>query len=132
MERLKKKYDTARGLVPKPIIDKTAGARVGIITYGSSIPAVEEARFMMKKAVKLKTDLLRLRALPCTPEVQEFINKYDRLYIVEANRDGQLCQILSAVFPQQASRFRPACHSDGLPLTASWVRDAILAREEKS
>ncbi len=52
-------------------------------------------------------------------------------YIVEANRDGQLRQILSAVFPDQASKFRSVCHSDGLPLTAKWVKDTILAVETK-
>jgi len=92
---------------------------------------VEEALALLKQAGGPKTAFLRLRALPCTLEVQDFIKKYDRIYIVEANRDGQLRQILSAVLPDQAPKFRSACHSDGLPLTAKWVKEAILVQEEK-
>ncbi len=129
MSRLKKKYDTARTLVPQPVIKATKGATVGIIAYGSTEPAVEEARALLKQAGGPKIAFLRLRALPCTAEVQDFTKKYEHIYIVEANRDGQLRQILSAVLPDQASKFRSACHSDGLPLTAKWVKETILAQE---
>jgi 2-oxoglutarate ferredoxin oxidoreductase subunit alpha len=131
MERLKKKYDTARTLVPRPVIKARKGATVGIIAYGSTEPAVEEARGLLEMTGGPKTAFLRLRALPCTADVQDFIKKYEHIYIVEANRDGQLRQILSAVLPEQATRFRSACHSDGLPLTAKWVKETILAQEDK-
>jgi len=131
MARLKKKYDTARTLVPKPIITATKGATIGIIAYGSTEPTVEEALILLKQAGGPNAAFLRLRALPCTSEVQDFIKNYEHIYIVEANRDGQLHQILSAVLPDQAPRFRSACHSDGLPLTAKWVKETILAQEEK-
>jgi 2-oxoglutarate ferredoxin oxidoreductase subunit alpha len=131
LARLARKYDTARGLVPKPIIEKTKGAAIGIIAYGSSAPAVDEARLLLKQADGPKSDYLRLRALPCTTEVQDFIRQHDRLYIIEANRDGQLCEILSATIPDQAAKFRSAAHIDGLPLTAKWIKDTILAQEEK-
>jgi 2-oxoglutarate ferredoxin oxidoreductase subunit alpha len=129
--RLKKKYDTARTLVPKPVIERTPGAEIGIIAYGSTDPAVQEARALLKQAGGPKTAYLRMRALPCTQEVYKFVEKYDRVYIVEANRDGQLREILSASMPDQAPKLRSACHTDGLPMTAQWVRDAILAQEEK-
>ena len=131
MTRLKKKYNTARSLVPKPVIESDKDATFGIIAYGSTEPAVTEARGLMMQSGGPKTAFLRLRALPCTAEVQDFINKFERIYIVEANRDGQLRQILSAVLPDQASKFRSACHSDGLPLTAKWVKATILTQEEK-
>jgi 2-oxoglutarate ferredoxin oxidoreductase subunit alpha len=131
MQRLKHKYETSRTLVPKPLIEKTPGAKVGLITYGSSEAAVREARILLKQAGGLKTDLLRIRALPCTQEVFDFINKHERTYIIEANRDGQMRQILSAIIPDQAPRLRSAAHSDGLPLTARWVKESILAQEEK-
>ncbi len=130
MARLKKKYDTARTLVPEPIIEVEEGATIGIIAYGSTEPAVEEARALLKQAGNLKTAFLRLRAFPCTNEVQDFIKKYNPIYIVEANRDGQMRQILSAVMPELASKFRSACHSDGLPLTANWVKESILEQEK--
>jgi len=74
---------------------------------------------------------MRLRALPCTQQAQDFIKEHERIYVVEANRDGQLVQILSAVMPSQANKFRSAAHSDGMPLTAKWVEESILAQEEK-
>jgi 2-oxoglutarate ferredoxin oxidoreductase subunit alpha len=130
MARLKKKYDTARTLVPKPVIKAGRGATLGIIAYGSSDPAVDEALALLRKAEGPKFAYMRLRALPCTSEVQNFIQKYERIYIVEGNRDGQLRQILSSVLPDQAPKFRSVCHSDGLPLTAKWVKEAILAQEK--
>ena len=131
MTRLKVKYNTARTLVPKPVIKSSKGSAIGVIYYGSTAPAVEEALSSLKRAVGLKTASLRLRALPCTDEVQDFIKKYERIYIVEANRDGQLRQILNSLMPDLASRFHSVCHSDGLPLTAKWVKESILAQEEK-
>jgi len=131
MLRLKKKYDTARAFVPKPVVKTMRGSRVGIIAYGSTDPAVEEALKLLKHTNDLKTSYLRLRSLPCTDEVQDFIRKYERVYIIEANRDGQLRQIISALLPDLATRLRSACHSDGLPLTASWITKTILAQEQE-
>jgi 2-oxoglutarate ferredoxin oxidoreductase subunit alpha len=130
MARLKKKYDTARTLVPAPVIEAARGAKIGIVAYGSTGPAVDEARVLLEQANGPKTAYLRMRALPCTKEVHEFVKKYERIYIVEANRDGQMKQILSMAMPGEAPRFRSACHSDGLPLTARWVKDAILEQEK--
>jgi 2-oxoglutarate ferredoxin oxidoreductase subunit alpha len=131
MLRLKHKYDTARSLVPQPVIERTPGATVGLLTYGSSEGAVREARAMLKKVGGPKTDLLRIRALPCSRKVFDFVKKHERIYIVEANRDGQMRQILSAIMPDQAPKFRSAAHNDGLPLTARWVKEAILSQEVK-
>jgi 2-oxoglutarate ferredoxin oxidoreductase subunit alpha len=131
MNRLKKKYDTARSLVPEPIIEKTTDATIGMIAFGSTVAAVNEARVFLAREKGLKSDFMRLRALPCTQRAQDFIKDHERIYVVEANRDGQLVQILSAVMPTQATKFRSAAHSDGMPLTAKWVEESILAQEEK-
>jgi len=72
-----------------------------------------------------------MRALPCTQSVYEFVKKYERIYIVEANRDGQMKQILSAAMPDQAPKFRAVAKSDGMPLTAKWVKETILSLEVK-
>jgi 2-oxoglutarate ferredoxin oxidoreductase subunit alpha len=104
---------------------------VGILTYGSCEAAAREARDMLEKAGLAKTDFLRMRALPSTKEVVDFIAEHERIYVVETNRDGQMCEILSATMPEQAPKFRSAAHSDGLPLTARWVKETILAQEEK-
>jgi 2-oxoglutarate ferredoxin oxidoreductase subunit alpha len=130
MLRLKRKYLSASSLVVKPLIKKMPGAKVGLLTYGSSEAAVREARIMLRKNDGLKTNFLRMRALPCTREVSDFIMKHERIYVVEANRDGQMCQILSALMPDQAPKLRSTAHSDGLPLTANWVKETILAQEK--
>lgn len=131
MARLKKKYETARTLIPAPVIEKHAGAKIGMIAYGSSTAAVDEARVLLNKAAAMKTAYMRIRALPCTKDVNKFIDQYDRIYVIEANRDGQLNQILSASIPAQANKLRSLSFSDGLPLTARWIKDAILAQELK-
>jgi 2-oxoglutarate ferredoxin oxidoreductase subunit alpha len=132
MARLKQKYETARTLVPGPVIQKTRGATVGIIAFGSTEAAVQETRSLLKQEKGLATDFMRLRALPCSKEAFDFIKKHERVYVVEANRDGQMRQILTMVVPpEQTAKLRSVCHSDGLPLTAGWVKDAILAQEEK-
>jgi 2-oxoglutarate ferredoxin oxidoreductase subunit alpha len=131
MVRLKHKYDTARSIVPKPIVLRMKNSEIGIIAFGSTEAAVREARDIMKQDKGLNSDFLRIRALPCTKEVFDFVEKHDRIYIVEANRDGQLRQILSTVMPDQARKFRMAAHNDGLPLTANWIQEAILSQEKK-
>jgi 2-oxoglutarate ferredoxin oxidoreductase subunit alpha len=130
MLRLKRKYLTASTLVPKPLFEKTPGAKIGLLTYGSSEAAVREARIILKQAGGLKTNFLRMRALPFSKEVADFIRKHERIYVVEANRDGQMCQILSTIMPDQAAKLHSVAHSDGLPLTANWVKEAILAKEK--
>ncbi len=131
MLRLKRKYAAARSLVPKPVFEKTTGTKVGLLTYGSCEAAVREARVLLNHARGPKTDFLRMRALPFTKDISDFIKNHERIYIVEANRDGQMRQILSAIMPDQASRLRSAAHSDGLPLTAKWIEETILAQEEE-
>ena len=131
MARLARKFDTARTLVPKPVIETVKGAEVGLIAYGSTAPAVEEARHLLEQDKGPKTGFLRLRALPCTDEVDKFVKSHQRVYVVEANRDGQLRQILSMTMPEQGHKLISACHSDGLPLTAGWVKETILAQEVK-
>ncbi len=127
--RLKKKYETARGLIPSPILDEPKGSSRGIIAYGSSDQAVKEARDLLSREKGITTAYLRLRGLPWSDQVLDFVKRHDRIYVVEGNRDGQLRQVLSADMPAQADRFVSIAHSDGLPLTAKWIMDKILECE---
>jgi 2-oxoglutarate ferredoxin oxidoreductase subunit alpha len=131
MDRLKQKYHTAKNYVPKPVVINKSGAAIGIIGFGSATPAIEEARHQLEKDHRLKTNYLRLRAIPFTKEVGDFLKKNDKVYIVEMNRDGQLHQILVAAYPEYATKLIPVAFSDGMPATAKWVREAILASEKK-
>jgi 2-oxoglutarate ferredoxin oxidoreductase subunit alpha len=74
---------------------------------------------------------LRLRAVPFSEEVEEFIDQHEKVYVVEMNRDGQMKQLLTIEFPQHATKLASIAFMDGLPLTANYVRDAILTHEEK-
>ncbi len=124
MARLGRKFETARQLVPPPVEDRAEGAEVGIISYGSADSAVKEARDLLAKA-GIKTSYLRLRALPMTQQTTDFIAAHQRMYVVELNTDAQMLQLLRLHAPELATRVLACNHSDGLPLTAKWIADAI-------
>ncbi|HTS79804.1 MAG TPA: 2-oxoacid:acceptor oxidoreductase subunit alpha [Myxococcaceae bacterium] len=129
LDRLERKMDTARRELPAPILDGT-GAEVGIIGYGSSHHALVESRDQMLREKGLKTDYLRVLAYPFSPEVQAFVERHQRVYVVEQNRDGQLAALLKLDLPAELiTRLRPVAHIPGLPLDARSVTDEIVARE---
>lgn len=130
LDRLLQKLEHARTLAPQPLVE-ASGQRIGIITFGSAEPAVQEARDQMA-ASGLQTDYLRIRSLPFSPVVKEFIASHEVLYVVELNRDGQMRQLLTIDYPELASKLVSVCHTDGLPLTANWVMEKIYLQEEKS
>jgi 2-oxoglutarate ferredoxin oxidoreductase subunit alpha len=127
LNRLKKKYYTARTLVPKPSID-SAGSRIGFIAFGSTDPAIHEARTLLKEQ-GINTDYMQIKAVPFTTEVKEFIAAHEVNYVVELNRDGQMHGLLLLDNPEFAGRLVSLAHLDGLPLTAKWVMDAFLSKE---
>jgi 2-oxoglutarate ferredoxin oxidoreductase subunit alpha len=133
MERLLKKFENSRELMPKPEIRENSNREktdIGVIAFGSTDPAIREAQDKLGDE-DVSFDYLRLRALPIGSEVKEFILKYQRVYVIEMNRDGQLHQILSLEVPAHAENLTPITKNDGLPLTAEWVKTAILAQESK-
>ncbi len=132
MERLKKKQETAKQYVPAPVLHTMKGATVGIISYGSTEAAVFEAQHQLNTEHGIKSDFLRIRALPFTQEVDEFLAKYDQIFIVEMNRDGQMDQILKTEYAQFAPKFKSVAFGDGMPASAKWVREGILAKYESS
>ncbi len=125
MQRLKKKYKTVEQYVPRPIVQQVEGAEAGLIFYGSTEPAVEEARARLA-AAGLKLSALRIRALPFTEEVPAFIEKHNTVIVIEMNRDGQMCQLLCAAYPALAPKLRSVAYVDGLPASAKWVQEGIL------
>ncbi len=122
--RLRRKFDTARTLVPAPILDEVAGARIGIISLGSNDPAIEEARSRLR-ATGVETSYLRLRALPISEEVEAFVQQYDTVYVIENNFDGQLHHILTSELPSHAPKLVSTSKCDGLPLSARWITEQI-------
>jgi 2-oxoglutarate ferredoxin oxidoreductase subunit alpha len=129
LQRLKRKYQSAREYVPKPIVEKMPTAKIGIIAFGSSAPAIIEARHQLDEA-GIASDFLRVRALPFTDEVANFVDEHDDIYVVEMNRDGQLHQLLTIEYPNKATALKSVAYTDGLPLTARRVREMIVAKME--
>lgn len=122
--RLHRKFETARTLVPAPVLDEVAGARIGIISLGSNDPAIQEARSRLRSA-GIETSYLRLRALPISETVRTFSGKYDAVYVIENNFDGQLHNILVHEMSMHATRLISASKCDGLPLSARWITEQI-------
>ncbi len=131
LDRLKRKFYTAKTIVPQPIVQEEAGAKIGIIAFGSSHWAVEEARDQLREESGIQTSYLRIRAYPFTPQIDEFIRKYDRIYVVEQNRDAQMLSLLLIDGEAQfAARLRSVLHYNGLPIDARSISDDILAQEK--
>ncbi len=128
MDRLAKKYETARSFVPPPVVDRVPGAEVGILGFGSSHWAIVEARDLLT-VEGLKTSYLLLKAVPFTNDVRSFIEACDRVYVVEQNRDAQMASLLTMEYPDLATKLRPVLHYDGLPIDAESVVERIKERE---
>ena len=130
VERLARKFETARQYVPQPVIDLDPEARVGIIAFGTTHFAVEESRDQLSRESALPTSYLRLRAYPFTGDLAEFINRHDRVYVVEQNRDAQMFGLMRMEMdPALTARLRSVRHFNGLPVDARSVTDEILAQE---
>jgi 2-oxoglutarate ferredoxin oxidoreductase subunit alpha len=128
MDRLKRKLETARTMVPAPEVSTTTGAKIGLIAYGSSHWAVIESRAELA-AQGLSTSYMRVRGLPLPASVAEFVKAHDRVYVVEQNRDGQLSERIRLESPERATRIKSVLHYDGLPLDARSVTVGVLAHE---
>jgi 2-oxoglutarate ferredoxin oxidoreductase subunit alpha len=126
LARLTRKFETAREFLPAPIVDERDGATVGIITIGSNHPAVVEARDRLR-AEGIETSYLRLRGLPIAHSVFDFMSKYERIFVVENNFDGQLFKVLVNAQPASAPKMVSAAKCNGLPLSARWITDTILS-----
>lgn len=132
MERINRKFETARSFVPRPELVSTGKSKIGIIAYGTSHWAIVESRDQLRKEYNFETDYLRMRAYPFTREVHEFIEKHDRVYVVEQNRDAQMLSLLKLdISPELTPRLRSISHIHGLPLDARSVTDEIMTMEGK-
>jgi 2-oxoglutarate ferredoxin oxidoreductase subunit alpha len=129
MARLLKKLETAKRYVPQPRVED-AGARVGLLAYGTTHWAIVECRDQLAQEHGLPTDYLRLRAYPFSREVEEFIRRHDRVYVVEQNRDRQLFSLLKVELPVElAPKLRSVAHIHGLPADARSITEEIIRKE---
>jgi len=129
MDRLSRKFETARGALPAPVIDESTKSPVGLIAFGSTHAAVVEARQALE-AARRPVDYLRVRALPLSPQVVEFVSRHERVYVVEQNRDGQIYDLIRlALPPALVGRVHSIRHYDGQPIPADAIIEPLLESE---
>jgi 2-oxoglutarate ferredoxin oxidoreductase subunit alpha len=130
MDRLARKFETARQFVPKPAVEMVAGAKIGFIGFGTSHWAIGESRDQLREETDVKVSYFRLRAYPFNDELVKFIDAHERVYVIEQNRDAQLLQLIKLdVTPERVARLRSVLHYNGLPIDARTITDDVLAQE---
>jgi 2-oxoglutarate ferredoxin oxidoreductase subunit alpha len=128
MERLLKKFETAKEFVPQPVHRRAGkGSRFGVIYYGSTSPALDEALAILEGEA-LYVDAMRVRAFPFPDEVIEFVANHDHVFVVEQNRDAQLRTLLVAEAMLPSEKLTPVLHYDGTPITARFIHSQIAQR----
>jgi 2-oxoglutarate ferredoxin oxidoreductase subunit alpha len=128
MQRLQKKFRTACGLLPAPVLGRMhKSARFGVIYYGSTAPAMEEALDALEDHGAV-LDIMRLRAFPFHDEVAAFIARYDKVFVVEQNRDAQMRMLLVNECNVDPNKLIPILHYDGTPITARFIIREIAGR----
>ncbi len=129
MDRLNRKFETARKALPAPVIDESAKSPVGLIAFGSTHVAVVEARERLADSGRT-FDYMRIRALPLSAEVAEFVRRHERVYVVEQNRDGQMFDLIRLALPPDLSeRARSIRHYDGQPIPADAIIEPLMETE---
>jgi len=127
MERLLRKYETARKLLPPADLrEATKPTRIGVIYYGSTSAAMGEAAELLADD-GVHVDALRIRAFPMTHEVADFIERHERIYVVEQNRDAQMRTLISTDLGVATDRWTPVLHYNGMPTSARFVYREIAA-----
>lgn len=123
VDRLARKWDTAKKYVPAPLIDGT-NKKLGVICYGVTQPAIEEARDILKSE-GIDWDILRIRAIPFTPEIENFVINHEKIFVLDLNRDAQMHQLIKMDMPQHWNKLTSIKHYDGTPVTADFVAQQI-------
>jgi 2-oxoglutarate ferredoxin oxidoreductase subunit alpha len=130
MLRLARKFETAKTLVPKPILEGTGQQKVGIIAFGTSHFAVVESRDQLDRECEIPIDYLRIRAYPFTQEIHDFVARHDRIYVVEQNRDAQMLNLLKIdLDPVEVVKLHSVLHFNGLPIDARSITSDIASQE---
>ncbi|MGA8279129.1 MAG: 2-oxoacid:acceptor oxidoreductase subunit alpha, partial [Rhodanobacteraceae bacterium] len=128
MQRLERKFESAKAVLPQPIITDSAESRCdGAVFFGSTSPAMAEAMSVLR-ARGMALDTLRVRAYPFADSIGAFIAAHKRVFVVEQNRDGQLRSLLIEQFGTDPAKLLPVLHFDGTPITARFIAAAIGER----
>jgi 2-oxoglutarate ferredoxin oxidoreductase subunit alpha len=126
LDRLMKKWNTAKKLVPRAVIDATAGSDVGLVSIGSCDGAVREAMDVLR-AQGVGVDYMRVRAFPFSEDVERFLAAHKTIFVIEQNRDAQFRSLLVLETPVEKSKLRSLLHYDGLPISSHFIVEGVLA-----
>jgi 2-oxoglutarate ferredoxin oxidoreductase subunit alpha len=130
MERLARKFETARKLVPGPVVVKDGSSKIGFIAYGSTDFALRESLDQIKKQYGQEIDYLRVRAYPFAHEIHDFVASHERIYVVEQNRDAQLASLLKLDLPAEDTvKLRSILHYNGWPVDACSITAEFATKE---
>ena len=130
MERLSRKFDNARKLVPAPVVVKNGTSRVGVLAFGTTDFALRESLDQIKKEHGQEVDYMRIRAYPFAHEILDFVAAHDRVYVIEQNRDAQLATLLKIDLPaDQVVKLRSILHYNGLPIDARTITEEFVTKE---
>src|SRR5579872_5253418 len=130
MDRLARKFETARSHVPVPVVQSNPKAKIGFIGFGTSHYATEESRDQLREEMKVETSYFRLRGYPFNDELAKFVDAHERIYVIEQNRDAQMRQLMKLeLTPERQTKLRSVLHYNGLPIDARSITDDVLAQE---
>jgi 2-oxoglutarate ferredoxin oxidoreductase subunit alpha len=130
MDRLARKFETMRNLLPAPVIVRNSKSKIGFLAFGSTDCALNESLDQIKKRYGLDADYLRIRAFPFAPAIHEFVAAHERIYVVEQNRDAQLASLLKLDLPAaHAARLRSILHYNGMPVDAESITEEFARQE---
>ena len=126
LDRLRRKWDTAKRLVPRAAIDATAGSDIGLVSIGSCEGAIHEAIDILKTH-DVSVDYMRVKAFPFSEDVERFLAAHRLLFVVEQNRDAQFRSLLTLETAVEKSKLRSLLHYNGLPISSSFIVEGVLA-----
>jgi 2-oxoglutarate ferredoxin oxidoreductase subunit alpha len=130
MERLARKFENARKLVPGPVTVRDGSSKIGFLAFGSTDCALRESLDQIKKRYGLDADYMRIRAVPFAHEIHDFVASHERVYVVEQNRDAQLASLLKLDLPaEQTVKLRSILHYNGLPIDAESITEEFAIKE---
>jgi 2-oxoglutarate/2-oxoacid ferredoxin oxidoreductase subunit alpha len=130
MERLSRKFENARKLVPAPVAVKDGSSRVGFLAYGTTDFALRESMDQIKNEHGTDVDYMRIRAYPFAHEIHDFVASHERVYVVEQDRDAQLASLLKLDLPaDQVVKLRSILHYNGLPMDARTITEEFVTKE---
>jgi len=130
MDRLARKFENARAMVPAPVEYRNGKSKIGFLAYGSTDFALRESLDQIEKKRGISVDYMRIRAYPFAHEIHDFVASHERVYVVEQNRDAQMASLLKLdLGAEQVAKLRSILHYNGLPVDARSITDEFATKE---